>query len=242
MIISHKYKYIFIQLEQTGSSSMAKELCKYYDGVPILWKHARYSDFLKLASEDERKYYSFSGVRNPLDSVVSLYFRHKFDPANRFKNLDNNSSKLNIKMFNFIKNDCDFAIFLKKFYYKSIYHNWKSRDFKKLNYVYKYENIQNDFSIILTKLNIKQIRPLPNKSRAINREKDFKVYYPDEIQGMAKIIFSYQMKKFNYLFPKYWAEPKILEYYFYKPLLYIKFILQIIWHKIIDNTYIHRHE
>ena len=40
MIISHKHKYVFVELPQTASSAIAKELKANYDGHEILFKQS----------------------------------------------------------------------------------------------------------------------------------------------------------------------------------------------------------
>ena len=47
MIISHKYKYLFVELPRTGTESIKNELIEYYDGHEIHSKHSRYSKFIK---------------------------------------------------------------------------------------------------------------------------------------------------------------------------------------------------
>ncbi|MFN3939913.1 MAG: hypothetical protein ACK4IY_04960, partial [Chitinophagales bacterium] len=62
MIISDKHKYVFVELPQTASSAIAKELVAMYDGKEILFKHALYrTDFLKFANEAQKKYRVISG-------------------------------------------------------------------------------------------------------------------------------------------------------------------------------------
>ncbi len=73
MIISDRYRYVFIQTPMTGSSAVAKELVEKYEGRTILSKHAIYSTFLANANNEQRKYFVFSGVRHPLDKMVSNY-------------------------------------------------------------------------------------------------------------------------------------------------------------------------
>ena len=62
MIISDKYRYVFIQTPMTGSSAVAKELMENYDGRAILSKHAVYSTFLANANSEQKKYFVFSGI------------------------------------------------------------------------------------------------------------------------------------------------------------------------------------
>ena len=54
MIISHKYKYVFVGLPLAASTAISKELCEQYDGKAILAKHSIYQDFLKIATEEEK--------------------------------------------------------------------------------------------------------------------------------------------------------------------------------------------
>jgi hypothetical protein len=65
MIISHRHRYVFVEVPRTGSTAVSAELRENYDGHEILRKHASYRDFLRVASEEERGYFTFSAVRNP---------------------------------------------------------------------------------------------------------------------------------------------------------------------------------
>lgn len=241
MIISHKYKYLFIQTEKTASTAIAKELCKNYNGAPILWKHARYEDFLAIATPKEKKYFIFAGIRNPLDAVVSLYYMRK-------KGIDNKSTNFlfkireNLKKHNFIKkNNADFTMFFKKFYGNKIYNNdWKTRKFHLLNYIYRYENLQKDFSEILKKIGIKQKRPLPLFWETPNKKKDFESYYSKDIQPRAKIVFNKYMKKWNYKFPENWKKPTIWDKIFISIPLNIRYFLGYLIYFIVGIPFIYK--
>ena len=73
MVISHLHRYVYVEVPRTGSSAISRELRENYDGEQILRKHATYRDFLREATEDEQSYFTFSGVRNPLDVAVTRY-------------------------------------------------------------------------------------------------------------------------------------------------------------------------
>ena len=75
MIISHEYKYLFIEIPLTASWAIQLELCQFYGGAPILHKHATYAEFRNIASEEELNYLVFATVRNPLDKIVSRYHK-----------------------------------------------------------------------------------------------------------------------------------------------------------------------
>ena len=243
MVISHKYKYVFIQLDRTASTTIAKELVEYYDGKHILWKHARYCDFLKIANEEEEKYFAFSGMRNPLDVIVTEYFRTKIDMFGRFSNINKRRgvSKLNIKKHNYISNNnADFTSFYKKFYYTQIYNEWKTKDFEKLDFIYCFEDLQRQFSNILRKLRIKQKRPLPVVNKTPERKNDFTSYYTKEIQSRAKIVLGKYMIKWGYTFPINWNNPSLLKRVYFGIPLNIKYQMKRVFHQLIDTPYIYQ--
>ncbi len=233
MVISHKYKYLFIQLDKTASTAIAKELVENYGGQPTLWKHARYEDFMKVASPEEKKYFIFSGIRNPLDVVVSYY--------HYFKNGGNREYTLNNKKYIYIKEkNATFVEYFKRFHANEIYREWKMKNFDKLNYIYRYENIEEDFAAALKMLKIAQKRGLPIFNRTEGKRENYELYYTPEIQGMAKIVFNEFMKEWDYKFPENWRGPNFKEKYILRPTLYLKLFLKKIAHSIIDSPAIYK--
>lgn len=237
MIISHKHKYLFIQQEKTASSAIAEELCENYSGKKILWKHARYEDFLKFANPKDKKnyksYFKFAGIRNPLDLATSYYFIHKVGFGNKNKN--------NFKKYKFIKeNDATFPKFFRKFYGKRIYDTRKEKRFNSLDYIYRYEKLQEEFSEILRRIGIKQKRPLPLLNKTPSKKENFELDYTPDIQPLAKIVFKKYMKKWNYQFPRYWKDSPLFQQLFIKIPLEIKYFLQRIYGIIIEHPLIYK--
>lgn len=79
MVISDKYTYVFIQTPRTASSAISEELRNHYSGRSLLRKHAPYLEFKRIATKQEKSYFVFSTIRNPMDEIVSLYFKLKTD-------------------------------------------------------------------------------------------------------------------------------------------------------------------
>src|SRR6056297_2645448 len=75
MIISQKYKYLFLETPRTGSTTISRELRQHYGGQPIMRKHTTYVEYEKFIRQGEKGYLIFAGVRNPLDDAVSRYFK-----------------------------------------------------------------------------------------------------------------------------------------------------------------------
>jgi hypothetical protein len=233
MIISHKYKYVFIQLDKTASSAIAKELIDNYEGKPILWKHARYEDFMRIATPEEKKFFIFSGIRNPLDTTVSYYHLFKLG-----KSINNYFNKKRHKFI--VKKNADFKVHFKRFIAIRIYEDWKTLNFNKLNFIYRYENLQEDFSKILNILNIEQKRSVPLNNKTPDKNMDFISYYDKEIQEMTKIVFKRFMKRFSYDFPKDWEELSVKGKWVILPILNIRFLFERLLKNITDNTIIYK--
>lgn len=210
MIYSEKNNYLFVELPHTASTAISRELRDLYDGKAILRKHAFYHEFVKNYNSDPDKLFIFSGIRNPMDEVVSIYFKYKTDHLGTVINKDDpnkrieNVSRAARKRYIFTKENSGFDAYLKKFY-KVPYDNWSSLDHKKFNYVMRFEDLQDEFKRVLDLIGIQQVRPLPflNKTR---EKKDYLSYYSPEIRQHAKYVFCPFMKRWNYDFPSEWND------------------------------------
>ncbi len=213
MIISHKHKYLYIQTPRTASSSMGKELCEQYDGERILWKHARYSDYLASASEDAREYFVFTGQRNPLDALATLYFREKYQKLNRVKADQNNRQseidKNLIAKWKYISDrDLSFDQYFNRYHSFMIDRSYMNIQRDNMDFVYRYEDLQKDFSAVLEAIGIEQKRELPWHSKKTQRKSDdFYQYYTPEIQPRVQIVFADSFKEMGYTFPSEWKPP-----------------------------------
>lgn len=212
MVISHKHKYLFVELYFTGSTAISAELCELYDGEKILSKHSRYHEFLKVASPEEKQYFVFSCIRNPMDTVVSGFMKFKTnhhgkytDPKEWRRNGGTITDK-NLELYNKIK-DLSFEEYFLK-YHRFPYDNWSNVAHDKFNYVIKFEDIQNGFAEVLKKLNITQVRELPQKNKTSQKDSFIK-YYTPEIREHAIYVFGPFMKKWGYSFPDEWKVQKV---------------------------------
>jgi len=215
MIISHKHKYLFVAIPHTGSTAISRELCENYAGVPILRKHADYHEFLEIANAEEKTYFVFAGIRNPLDEAVSLYFKYKtthretYTNPKRLKKNGGHVTDVHLRKFNFIKNtNADFPTYFKKFYTLP-YNNLISLSRKEFGFVIRFENLQDDFSQVLRLLRIEQKRPLPVVNKTTERRRDFLSYYTPEIYEQARRVFGPFMRKWEYDFPPEWGDNAI---------------------------------
>jgi hypothetical protein len=163
MIISHRHKYVFVELPHTGSTAISAELPEVYEGSKILRKHARYSEFLRTASPAERKYFAFSCIRNPLDVAASVYFRDKTDHRGRYSEPRGVVTKRDIALFRFVeRTGADFSAYFRHAYRRPIpYDNFSNEAHRRLDFVMRFENLQEDFARALRQIGIEPQRPLP---------------------------------------------------------------------------------
>jgi len=158
MIVSHKYKYLFIEIPLTASWAIRNELCEYYDGIPVLHKHATYSEFRRQGSKKEMSYFVFAAVRNPLDKIVSRYYKLKMNQKEIFsKDAFLRQSVIDysdIKKYAYIiSQEISFEEYFIK-YCKKPYNDMIDFSSKYLDYVIRYESIQDGFSGFLKGVDI----------------------------------------------------------------------------------------
>jgi hypothetical protein len=200
MILSENHSYLFIELPHTGSTAISTELCENYDGERILKKHALFHEFQGIATKG-KKYFVFSCIRNPLDEVVSTYFKFKTDQIT-------DRHRASLQRADFAQNsNSNYPAYLKQFY-KFPYDNWSCLAHKQFDYVIRFENLQSDFQTVLGKIGLEQKRPLPVVN-ATNQKKHYLTYYSPEIYVYAKYVFGPFMKRWDYAFPAEWGDSSV---------------------------------
>ena len=209
MIISRKYKYLFVEVPHTASTAIASELYKHYDGEDFARKHANYSEFLHQATPEEKKYFTFAAVRHPLDAIVTDYMKLKTNKDDEYTNPDEwerNGGWIpdeHLDKFEFIHAqdpDKAFVNFFRK-YYSKVYAQWVLILHNRFDYVMYYENIADDFETVLKMIGIDPVNRLPvvNKTK---RGKGFLEFYEPEIREQALRVCGPFMKQWNYPVPE----------------------------------------
>jgi hypothetical protein len=211
MVISDRYRYVFVELPRTGSTAIARELRELYDGQSVLFKHATYEQFLASASEDRKGYFSFGGIRNPLDDAVSLYFKLLTDHRHAYSQLERASwftrfaYAFRWRQFRFAHtNGADFSRFFLRFY-RWPYNNWSCLSHARFDSLLRFETLSADFARTVEGFGAKLIRPLPIKNKTADRQLHYSSYYDEAAIERAKWVFGIYMAKWGYEFPKEWG-------------------------------------
>jgi len=214
MIISEEHKYVFIEFPQTGCSAVGRELMEHYGGTRILYKHAQLHNFMKQASPEQKKYFTFSTIRNPMDVVVSKYFKFKSDHENYATKKVKHGKLRKLIMPGYekarhdfiVQNNADFESFFLK-YYTWPYSAWSIMGHHQLDHVMRFENLSAEFEEVLKKIGIPAVRPLPLYNKTGAKAKDFTAYYASKEARLRAIeVFGPYMKEWGYEFPQHWPE------------------------------------
>ncbi len=213
MVISKQHKYVFVEIPLTASWAIRNELVKFYDGVPILHKHATYQEFADQADRDERAYFAFATVRNPLDEAVSRYFKLKTDHHGAFTDpeaIEGLKSDMADRLkFAFVREgQASFAAYFQH-YHRRPFNNVLALSESELDYVMRFEKLQAEFRELLGRLGLEAARPVPVQNKTALRQADWQGYYSPNIVPQAKRCFGPFMRKWGYSFPEEWGESKV---------------------------------
>ena len=178
-----------------------------------MFKHAQYHEFLKKASAEEKEYFAFSTIRNPMDIVVSKYFKYKNNHKGYIgKKVVHGKVRKYIAgqekaRRNFIlAHNADFETFFMKFY-KLPYSSWSLVNHPHLDFIMRFENLSDDFEKILVQMGIEPVRRLPLFNKTGDKNKHFTEYYESpEVRRRAIKVFGPYMQRWNYAFPADWPE------------------------------------
>jgi len=221
MIISRTHRYLFVEIPNTGSTAIAKELKQHYGGERILHKHASFGEFLRTPEAKTGKYFVFACVRHPLDAAVTSYFKMRSNHRGRFtlgKLRDTPSvTKRHLELYRLAQDGAEFPAFFKELQ-TGVYNNSYLLLHERFDYVMRYEELQQGFSEVLRRLGIAQVQPIPVVNRTDGKSRNFWEFYTGEVRSRAMRLYWPYMRRWGYSFPAEWGKPRI------HPLAEIKFV------------------
>jgi hypothetical protein len=243
MVISKRYKFIFIELPQTATTAIAKELCQNFDCMSLLGKHSTYYEYCKAATKEELEYVTVGTIRNPLDQIVSKFFKYKDDKNynEAFSKGDIKrkgygsflrkllSTRRNKKRWEYItENNPSFEDYFLK-YYTLPYSDWSILHHKQFDYIIRFERLNDDYKRVFRQIGVPVERDLPRTNVTVKKKKDFWSYFEsDRAKKRAKLVFGPLMRYWDYEFPGSWD--KIKEPWYSKALYnFLNFFRKIYW-------------
>lgn len=172
----------------------------------MLEKHATYADFLRVATPAQKRYFVFSGIRNPFDEAVSLYFKYRTDHRRKYsRGLSKQTLSPNQRaaFALVVDEDADFGHYLRRVYQRP-YDNDTLIYHARMDQLIRFEHLQEDFSRTLARLGLEQARPLPLVNQTAERG-HYLDYYPRDLRPFAARIFGPFMQKWGYGLPEDWV-------------------------------------
>jgi len=204
-MINHKHKYIFIHIPKCAGSSVEYVLDKQaykdwnsnWDKNNKIWKqHATADQYKQLYCPNYDQYFSFTFVRNPWDRAVSdyLWIKKELKIEDSFKSYllltgDFDTPRLSYPNLNrsgrgdHIIPQTDFIL--------------NSNDKQQVNFVGRFENIQQDFKNVCNKIGITH-RALPHHNKT--KRKHYTEYYDDETRQIVAEKYARDIEHFGYKF------------------------------------------
>jgi len=175
--------------------------------ISIQRKHSTINELLDaklLSSEQISTLSTFSVVRNPYDSLVTLWTKKRFAYAELVNSKEFFGNK--IPSFNadmeFIQNHTFSEWIIENFIPK--YDSSKRNSIHKkyvdgVDYVLRYESLQEEFDSLMRQLGI-QVDPIPILNKTKKKKTDWRSYYSPEAVEAVKNCFEYDLVEFNYRF------------------------------------------
>ena len=185
-MILHLYGCVFIHVPKTGGVSISNvlEIPRKYQGHTRLKDHKNHPD----------DYFKFCFVRNPWDRFVSCYFY--FKEYGRGDNLDRHNGEIVNSFSSFDEFVRSFSVENNKF--RGLHFHDQIHFFdEKINFVGKFENLQEDFNFVCEKINV-PCQKLPHKNKSNHNH--YTDYYNDETRKLVGKIYSNDIEAFGYKF------------------------------------------
>ena len=89
-------------------------------------------------------------------------------------------------------------------YHKIPFDNFSRITLDHCNYIIRYENIERHYDEALSKIGIKNKKPLPIANKTDGKNKDTNQYYTKEIQKRASYVFGPFLERYGYNIPTEW--------------------------------------
>ena len=185
MIISDDPKFIFVHIPRTGGTSTRRALKEYcephYDNKALEKWHFKLSQYNEILNLDLTSYFKWTRVRNPWDRLVSIYSRRKRDKhfAKKFPECSNLAKEKSFEEWlKVIISRNKEPVEMYEGIYRHIFNQRQYIENENLDFVSRFENINEDFDYFCKQIGIPNIE-LP-KINGFGR-RPCREYYNDEL-------------------------------------------------------------
>jgi len=199
-MISHTHKCIFVHIPKTAGTSLINILETSEFSWPRGYlkhskspKKGRLDKILSRSKHDINDYFKFAFCRNPYDRIVSVWKYLSFVHSGR--GMRNN-------LFPEFKNFIKLGLNINNrhwqwHYYPQYYHICSKNRNSDIDYVGRFENLQEDFNVVCDKIGIPR-QKLPHKNKS--NHKHYTEYYDDETKQVVAEKYAKDIEHFGYEF------------------------------------------
>jgi hypothetical protein len=218
-VISRRYGYLFIHAPRTGGTALAEKVLEpALDGTllppsPVevtdragrsrrVGQHITLPQLLEagLVRPDETgSLLTFTTVRNPFDSLVSLYTKKRFPDVNTDPRLT--GRKHHEALVALAGQSSSFADFLERRFGEARRprHLYPAH-LEGADVVMRFEQLQADLSAVLDRLGVEGCPEIPRHNATIGRDTDYRTYYTDAARQLVERVFAPDLERFGYQF------------------------------------------
>jgi len=213
MLISRKYKFIFIHIPKTAGQSITKALSPFSTGkwqgkisnllcsknllsrsflnrLHIYHPHITAEELITVLGEKAfNNYFSFAIVRNPWEWQVSIYNYALKNPRHKNHKFIKSLGSFD-KYIQFLSNQPNEFTFLQKPFV------FNQNGEKLVNYIGRYEQLNQEFKSICDRIEISAQLPKLN----VYRTKDYYSYYNEDTIEIVRKKFVSDIEAFKYDF------------------------------------------
>ncbi|MAM29032.1 MAG: hypothetical protein CMC13_08415 [Flavobacteriaceae bacterium] len=189
------YQCIFVHIPKNAGLSVSYTLFGNTGG-----SHRKIKDYQDIFSPSTfKKYYKFTFVRNPWDRLVSTYFFLKNGGLTQKDQIWATNNVLPyINFTEFVQEWLNEKNITNSLHFQ---HQHVFLEDKKgriaVNFIGRFETIDEDFEIITKKLNIDKVLTKTNTSK---RKKNYREYYNEETKQIVAKVYQKDIRLFNYKF------------------------------------------
>ena len=198
-MISHEYKFIFVHIPKCGGTSIERV---FVNKDITQGKHQTLSQF---PSKYSTAYYKFSFVRNPWDMTTSLYrflWESLYSWPVQWRKAHPKFSQLSFREWvthPFFKSSPSIRSLdvVSPRGQDGSFRDWLSSDSCKIDFIGRFENLQEDFDKICCDIDIAPVK-LPHINKTDGPH--YTTYYDDETREIVRQKYQEDIKFFNYKF------------------------------------------
>ncbi len=218
-VVSESLRYVFLLAPRTGSTALGLLLVRSVEGAWTPPRDVIAADGLLLAPRKHTTLeqlvsarlltageisgsFVFTAVRNPFDSLVSLWVKKR---TTYQELLDDPASFINRSAWS--RADVQFAL-------DHSFDEWIARNhgegskprhmygpfIKSADFIMRFEDLKHDFAEAMKRIGVSSHHEIPSINRTEGREPDYRSYYSERSRRLVEAVFAPDLERFDYRF------------------------------------------